>query len=362
VSNTYPIVAQRNLDDVRKRKFRRRSREIGELLKPSAHEVLVYRVGDQFIVDHGARTATDEQVVMANHVSLVDMSVDAPVLIELKIPADGAAEFTVHVTFTCTVTDPAMVVRNGKLDAKVFLEFYLRGIPDLVDIGQRHRIDEINEMRRELVSWLTSFVINDPPMEHVLTPEELLEFEKRRRDQSYAHSLTRQREDQDAELQDVRQSRQHVYQDREQEHEIRSASRAQTHDISLQSERSSAQLDEMQKLVDRVGRDPHLATFLAMASGGIDAVDVARLLREEARAALARRQDEEREIRLRKLDLLQDIIKGDGDYLNIDPNKLEVFIDRLVDDVTKEVKSELVAQQPDSIEAHRRAGAEDDAE
>ncbi|WP_067469568.1 hypothetical protein [Nocardia amamiensis] len=345
VTRTYPIIEQKTLDIVRRRWLRKRSRPLDEMLKPTAHQVLVYQVGDQLIVDSGARRVTDGQVVDATSVSLVDMTVGAPVLVELTIPADSAAEFTLHVTFECTVTDALTVVRNGKVDARTFLGTYLRSMPDLADIGQKYRIDQVKEMRNELITWLTSYVINDPPKQfgmritmvgaQVLTPDELAEFEKRRRDQMYEDSLTRQREDNDAARRGARQSHQHVYDGKEQRHEL-----------DMRAERNQADLDQMQTISERVGSNPLSAMYLALATGGMDSREVANILREQAEVEIQRKYAERQAIRKIPSEIIRDLLSADLQEANIHPEKVEKALERLVETV-----GELVAKTTEPTEA-----------
>ena len=86
--------------------------------------MLVYRVDGDYLLDSARLRRGDDDVVRATHVSVVDMRSGAPVVVELSIPSRDAAEFAVHATFACTVTDPVAVVRDG-VCAGIALRSYL---------------------------------------------------------------------------------------------------------------------------------------------------------------------------------------------------------------------------------------------
>lgn len=112
----YPITGGGPLEPAPKRGFLglgRRYRDGSEVPKADAHQVLVYRVDGDYLVDRGRLGSSDEQVVNATHVSVVDMRRSAQVVVELPIPSRDASDFMMRVTFACTVTDPLVVVREG---------------------------------------------------------------------------------------------------------------------------------------------------------------------------------------------------------------------------------------------------------
>src|SRR5262245_5392003 len=122
---SYPIVIGRGLDEARRRGplgIRSARREVDEMIRPDAgHHVLVYKVDNDYVLDNGGRSGRDEQVVRASHVSVVDMRREAPVVVEFPVPSKDSAEFTVRVTFGCTVTDPITIVRDGITDPQAIL-------------------------------------------------------------------------------------------------------------------------------------------------------------------------------------------------------------------------------------------------
>lgn len=330
MTTSYPITEQRSLDPAAKRGplgLGRRSRDDDELPKPNAHEVLVYRVNGQYIVDNARRGAAHEQVVNASHVSVVDLSRDTPVMVRLEIPSCEASAFTIQVTFVCTVNDPAVVVREGLRDAETVLASYLRSHHRIFELGQDFRIEQINDVRRDVTAQVMAYTMMSPPIEpgmlirlasvEVLTPDELVEFEKKRRAQrqettleseriDLSHLLDRGREHNEYALNDLRQRHAQDLEDIRQQHGQDSEYRQkqqqflieteeQRHNQMLAAERGSFEREELTKIADLISTDPVRAVQLAYAAGQLNPMEFADQLRDHAE----RQQTREREDRLR---------------------------------------------------------------
>src|SRR5438270_6458100 len=152
MSQPYTIADQRSLDHAIRRGphgLNGKSRTTDELPKAFAHQVLVYRVDGRYRIDDadGLGPAHDD-VVNATHVSVVDVSRDRPVPVELDIPSQDALDFRVRVTFVCTVTDPLVVVRKGLYDAESALLGYLKRHHKIVQLGLEYQVTQINSVRR----------------------------------------------------------------------------------------------------------------------------------------------------------------------------------------------------------------------
>ncbi|MGW4774668.1 hypothetical protein ACWEO2_42375 [Nocardia sp. NPDC004278] len=358
----YPIIEQRNLDVVGRRALRRRVRPLDELPKPNAHEVLVFRVNGRLIADNEHRSIDQGTVADASHASLVDMSLNMPVIVELAIRAADATTFTVQVTFECTVTDPVAVVRNGRTDARNFLEGYLRSEHRIFDLGQKYRFDEVANFRQELIAGVTAFVTGNPATEpgmriqlagiEVIPSAELAEFERRRREllqwsvlevekSSLFHTVTRTLEDQKQELEELRQR----------------------HDHKLRAEVGTFQLDEVQKHFDRMGHSSQLGAYLALVTGGISPVEFAQQLRTQAERYEQRRDNATRHALREHLDALKVWIRQGGtDNVNVDPDKLDALFNRLIDDVTTAIDSLPPKKRMESIESGPMTKEHDDAD
>lgn len=261
---SYPIVAQYQLDDPDRRgPFGiLKSRKGGDIPKIKPHEVLVWRVGGRYIVDRRELRTHDDTVVRASSVSVVSVRPDTEVEVSFKIDSQDAAEFTVKVTFICSVLDPVVVVRDGQVNAADALIAYLRGYQDLFDLGLKHPIREINKVRTEMALQVKSYMTLRPPkipgMEitsatvQIETPPVLADFGK----------LTT-----------------------EQEMELR-----KQHHAALLDSNEQTHLLEKANRMEAVSRDPRAALGLAYADGGMTSPEFADRIhqREESRLQFER--------------------------------------------------------------------------
>ncbi|NEW44748.1 hypothetical protein [Nocardia cyriacigeorgica] len=328
----YPILEQQNLSIVPRRGLRKRTRPRGETPEPNAHEILVFRVNGRLLVDNGQWGSSHSNVIKATHVSLVDMSLDAPVVVELALPAADAAEFTVQVTFECEVTEPIVVVRNGRVDARSFLEGHLRSIRGFVEIGHKFRLDQVADMRAELNQWLGVFAteapISEPGMRikpvsvEVMMPAELADFERRRRELRRSTTLNAEGSGLVYALARILQDHDHTLRDLKQKH-----------DHTLESNLGNHRLIQLHKQLDAVGHDEVRAAHLALVSGDISSADLAAQLRTAAERDSDRTHHaSEQALREHLLALRAWIRRGGADNVNIDPDKLDGLFDRLIDD------------------------------
>jgi hypothetical protein len=162
---SYPIVAQHELDDPVRRGplglLKRRALDDIPKIKP--HEVLVWRVGSRYVMDRRELRAHDDTVVRASSVSVVSVRPDTEVEVSFRIDSEDASEFTVKVTFICSVLDPVVVVRDGQVNAADALIAYLRGYQDLFYLGLEHPIKEINKVRTKMAVQVKSYMTLRPP-------------------------------------------------------------------------------------------------------------------------------------------------------------------------------------------------------
>lgn len=295
----YPIIEQRSLDPSKKRGFLglgKRFRNGDELPNPNAHHNLVYRVDGQYVLDNTELPLDAPQVTNATHVSLVDMTRDAAVMVQLDIPSADASSFTMQVTFVCTVNNPITVVREGLLSADVRLRAYLKSHRKLFELGLDYPVSQINEVRRVVNAQVKAFstiqplVIPGMSIEiasiEVLTPDELVTFEKSRRDLRRDHELT-------AERQHYGQTLEY---DRER-HGQRMTTDARRHEQSLEAEKRAFERDEFNELMDVIGGNPHNALLLAYAAGELGSEALfSKLMAEQQRQQEIERADRRSEI------------------------------------------------------------------
>jgi hypothetical protein len=326
MSQPYPIVSQRQLKEPPRRGplglggHRRPESEMPAL---NPHEVRVYRVGGQFIVDDGRRGPDDNRVVNATSVSVVNMRRGADVGATFEIASKDAAKFTVQVNFVCSVVDPVTVVRDGQTDASESLLAYLKGYQPLFELGLKHPLAEINAVRREGGLHVKAYMTIRPPEipgmsialanVQVMTPQELAQHEERRRkegrEQSLAaermrgeqtlkqqqqqgeHVLKEQQQEGDQVLKEQQQEGDQVLKERQQEGDQVLKERQQASDglaklkqqenehlLGVRARQHS--LDELGSVAEAIGNDVRLALLLAYSRHEVSADDVARRLRQ----------------------------------------------------------------------------------
>jgi hypothetical protein len=247
----YPIIEQRSLPKAQRGApwgIGPRSRASSDIPLPNAHEVVVYKSGGGCVIDDGRSRLDDDHVRNATNITVVDMRVKAPVLAQLTIPAKGGAEFTVQVTFQCTVRQPDVVVESGLHDLQSSLSQYLKQHQPLHHVGEKYELSEINEVRRDVNAAVRAYVMLRPPdyrgmdvevgSVEVLTPEDYADFEQQR--------LKHRREGQ---LSSEEQRQKHLLeQENEQLLHLRNAERQQfDQQLAAQAAVNKQALDEMKQ-------------------------------------------------------------------------------------------------------------------
>jgi hypothetical protein len=280
MSSNYPIVESHSLDPVSRRgpfNLRGPIRGVSELPRPDAHQVLVYRVDGSYLEDNASLRRDDERVTNASHVSLVDLRHNTEVSVSFKIPSQDASEFTLVVSFVCTVTDAVTVVREGLTDAGALLNAYLRGHPQIFEMGLSRTMSEVNEVRRDARAEVLSYTLVSPPLVsgmrvdfvnvEVMTPKEIEELEAQRRGKTQSHVLRSHERKLDSEFQketvdsdqDLRVRRQQYEDDlevRRRAAEERAAKDRQRHEQGLQyQEAVFRRLQEDDELLHSQGLD-----------------------------------------------------------------------------------------------------------
>ena len=260
MAQPYPIIDQRPLDAAGRRKLLgmnmgSKTRAQAEVPRPSAHEQLVYRVGNRYRRDKGLGLSHDE-VVNATHVSVVDMSRDKQVLVSMPIASRDAKEFQIDVTFICTVTDPEVVVEEG-IDAPSALLSYLKSHHKVVRLGLDYLLSQINDVRVDVGAEIEALATIRPPTlpgllialasVEVATPGVVAALQDKIRDLEHTHTLNSlqqgytQNLDQDRQKYEYEKAQsqqahdQHLDQGRR-EHANETAHAQQQHDQVLQAE------------------------------------------------------------------------------------------------------------------------------
>lgn len=324
----YPIIDQRSLPKAERGGrwgIGSRSRSSSDLPLPNAHEAVVYKSGGIYVVDDGRSRTVDEHVVNATNISVVDMREEAPVTVQVPIPSAGAAEFTVSVTFLCTVKKPEEVVEAGLKDMADPLTQYLIRHQPLFHVGEEYEFDQINTVRRSVTAEIKAYVSVKPPRfrgmdvklgnVQVLTPGELAEFHRKLRErelegrlnseeQRMEHHLAEQRQ----ELEEIRrrhaeeselQRRRHeqFMEDIRRDYEQKLAEQQLMHDQLLRSQTFKHAVSETERLKDAIGADQsEIPTLLAASAGERNIAETAELLNQDRQ----RKREEEAADRLRR--------------------------------------------------------------
>lgn len=209
----YPVIAEHILATVQGTWWsRRRRREDVPPLPPGA--VHVFRVGGNY------RTFPEGMVFDASHPDVLDASsvsmVDTRarlVEVERTLPSVSEADnFTVRAAFTCQVTDPTVIARQGIIDVTVPLRAYLMGDADLPRVSAGHRVEEVNAVRTEVSHRMTAYSAIVPPRvagmsvefvsAEVHASDDLRDWEQKVRDERRSWEL--QRGQRDFETEDAR--------------------------------------------------------------------------------------------------------------------------------------------------------------
>ncbi|GGN06574.1 hypothetical protein [Streptomyces fuscichromogenes] len=209
----YPVIAEHILATVQGTWWsRRRRREDVPPLPPGA--VHVFRVGGNY------RTFPEGMVFDPSHPDVLDASsvslVDTRArLVDVERPLPSVSEadnFTMRASFTCQVTDPAVVARQGIIDVTVPLRAYLLGDSDLPRVSAGHRVEEINAVRTEAGHRMTAYSAIVPPRvagmsvefvsAEVYASDDLRDWEQKLRDERRSWELRKGQRD--FETQDAR--------------------------------------------------------------------------------------------------------------------------------------------------------------
>ena len=325
----YPIISQRSLPKASRRGLKGimpARREVSELPLPNAHEAVVYKTAGRYIVDDGGSRTSDDHVVNATNITVVDMREDAPIQVETSISSAGEVEFVVRVTFLCTVKKPEEVVDAGLQDITASLTNYLIQHQPLFHLGEDYHLNQIGVVRRNVTAEVKAFFSVRPPRfrgldvklgsVQVLTPDELhkqqreremetllmseqqrmehelaaqrAELEENRRKNEEAFELERRRH-----AQDLEQMQQQMTRMQEHFHQ-QLAQRQLAHEQLLRTSTFEHASGEVARLKKTLGADDaEMATIFAGASGARSVSETADALNADRERRRERAADDE---------------------------------------------------------------------
>ena len=202
----YPVIAEHILGTVEGNWWsKRRRRDDVPELPPGA--VYVFRVGGNYrpFPEGMVFDPTHPDVLDASSVSLVDTRARL-VEVQRTLPSVSEADnFTIRASFTCQVTDPVVIARQGVIDVTVPLRAYLMGDSDLPRVSAGHRVEEVNAVRAEVTHRMTAYSAIVPPRvagmsvefvsAEVSASEELRDWEQKLRDERRNHELRLRQQD-----------------------------------------------------------------------------------------------------------------------------------------------------------------------
>jgi hypothetical protein len=335
----YPIVKSTSLSRAQRSGLlglRKPSRPPSEMVQPpEGHHVLVYRVDGEYVLDDASLDSRNDVVVRATHVSVVDTQRNAPIVVQLSIPAKQSQSFAIKVTFGCTVVDPLIVVRQGLKDPEQLLTSYLLSYHNVMQMGLDFTIEQINEVRHAVHDELTAYQTVNPPLidgleivmssVEVLTPRRMAERHEHELEQQDEHLLrmgkllkdtqhelaversknarlelerqnmhARQRQDQDHEhvMAEERQSHDQKLGADKHEYEYLQAAAEQSASLARQRELNDFRRVEVARHMDAFGSDADAALYGEYVDGGMSQREIAAQLRGDRE----RRQLEARDL------------------------------------------------------------------
>jgi hypothetical protein len=303
--------------------LRKPSRSPAEMLRPGeGHHVLVYRVDGEYVLDDASMDSRHDIVIRASHVTVVDTQRNAPIIVQLSIPARQSQSFAVKVTFGCTVVDPLIVVRQGLKDLQQLLTSYLLSYYNVMQMGLDFTIEQVNEVRHSVHDELTAYQTVSPPLidgleivmasVEVLTPrrmaerheeelrqqdEHLLKMGKLLKDTQHELAAERarnarlelerqnrhggERQDLDHEqlLAEERQSHDHKLGGGKHEHERHLAAAEQSASLARQRELNEFRREEVTRHLEAFGAKADTSLYAEYIDGGMTQREIAEMLR-----------------------------------------------------------------------------------
>ncbi|MBF8188622.1 hypothetical protein ITP53_23415 [Nonomuraea sp. K274] len=333
MSTSYPIISQDLLPPVDKRGLfglRGRARPAADIPKARTHEAVVVTDGVTYTSGKQRRlSGDDEHLVNATSYCVVDMTRDKPITVQLALQSSGVDQFTLRVTFACTVTDEITVAQVGHRDLDEAVLAYLKGYHRLYQLGLEHPIDAVLKVQDDAQIELGVYAQTCEPKfrgmdvrlssVEVLTPAAVLEEQRKLEERLKAHEQqereleleralrTKQRSyEQDDQIDAHRFTRELAREEGETERE-RLDRLTRERRLTRDHEREEADFTHEQRqgdlaaelrrgrmLGEEVARDPYAAISLAMARGELSPSELMRRADEETR----RRREEDQAERL----------------------------------------------------------------
>lgn len=367
----YPVVSERSLDPATRGGLfglGRPRREWDDLPRARASEVLVYLVDGNHMLDSGRRALDDDAVVRATYVSVVDLTRDREVGVEFPIPSGDAKEFTVRVTFTCHVTDPVTVVKEGQGDAARALLGYVRSHQKLFRLGLNHKISQVDEVRLLVQTQIQAYAQYVPPhipgmtvqLSHadVATPPDWAAHSGKVTTEEFEDERRRLQEQNARELDLLR--RKYEMQLDEHEHMLRRQRQHGEHELTTNA--NDFDIWQMKNMDEATGGDPIRVAWLAQQRGEFTTAQVAEQLQAEAdrlRQTQLRHETWERDDRVRAFTLRLDVYRELAQHGHLDEmgmQEIERSLERVLGQLDGNTKP--ASEKPDELQPPSSDGTE----
>lgn len=186
------------------------TRDLSELPPQRPGTLLVFHNGSTWTVAHGRIKGSEDYVVEALSVSVVQSRM-REIEVEVRIPSkDPADDFTVVAGFACQVTRPELIAEQGPFSVVKRLQTYLTKDAELLTKGMGYTVDEIHDVRYAVEARVRAYCAEVPPgiaglealltTVQVLTPIDLKAHRERVRNAKWEREVTEllaKHEDQD---------------------------------------------------------------------------------------------------------------------------------------------------------------------
>ncbi|MBA9002989.1 hypothetical protein [Thermomonospora cellulosilytica] len=331
----YPIIESRILPPVGRSGLfglGDRKRDWADLPPIKADQAQVYLVDGRHVVDRGRLGPGDDIVVRATHVSVVDLTTNRGVSVELTIPSADAKQFTVRANFLCTVLEPDKIVKCGQGDAATVLLDYLRGYQRLFQLGLDYKISAVNEVRLLVQSQLESYHKHVPPQApgmravlastEVLTPDELVAFHDSRFKNEQRYLTESAQAQYEMELQRLKAAHAEQLELQKKSYELKLAEQQYNLDMARQLGRQQMTAsenrfaaDQARRLRSEIGDDPTTAAYFALQRNEGSAEQIAADLQQaQAEVEARRRELQDREFELRMAERKRQWAREDREF------------------------------------------------
>ena len=162
----YPILEEHRLPTIARGRLRGARRDPQSLPQPRANAALVAVSGQRFqeLPPLSNFRGSEDVLVAASDIIVVDTSPATLITSEFSVAsADLGQEFSVSLTFACTVEDVLTVAREAPRDLSETLGQQYRDDRKLARMGLAHKIEQLASFRADAKARIAARARNKPP-------------------------------------------------------------------------------------------------------------------------------------------------------------------------------------------------------